>query len=170
MEWGSCYPSVPLSWSQSLNFAFRLTEERGGEIMLYMHSDAIAGPGAHLGLVERARKAVRDGERWGAFFTSSGDVLSAHNLRMWKDIGGLDTTLPMYYSDNDYYGRMTRAGWPIERLDLPVEHIGSQTIHSDPVWDLRNKVTFPLYREYYRQKWGGDPGQETFTVPFNVRG
>jgi hypothetical protein len=157
-------PSVPLSWSQSMNFAFRLTEQRGGEIMMYMHSDAIAEPGVHLQLVEAARTAT---DKWGAFFTSSGDVLSAHNLKMWKDIGPLDTTLPMYFSDNDYYRRMGLAGWSITRLDLPVKHIGSQTIYSSPELLARNHITFPLYQQYYAAKWGGNPGSETFTTPFN---
>jgi hypothetical protein len=62
---------------------------------------------------------------------------------------------------------MKKAGWGITRLELPVQHIGSQTINSSEEWLKRNHITFPLYQSYYRQKWGGDPGNEVFETPFN---
>jgi hypothetical protein len=32
-----------------------------------------------------------------------------------------------------------------------------------------NNRKYVLYRQYYIAKWGGEPGREVFTVPFNAQ-
>ena len=84
-----------------------------------------------------------------------------------KEVAEWDANLPWYFSDCDYYRRMRLAGWETQDSGLPVEDSPSQTINADPELAFLNSVTFPLYREYYRKKWGGDNGTETFDRPFN---
>ena len=64
---------------------------------------------------------------------------------------------------------MRLAGFEIIETGLEVTHHNeaSSTIKSDAKRAFLNSVTFPLYAEYYRQKWGGDPGSEQFIQPFN---
>jgi hypothetical protein len=52
---------------------------------------------------------------------------------------------------------------------LPVKHEPSQTIKSNPFLNHVNGITFPIYARYYNEKWGGEPGHETFDTPFNGR-
>lgn len=159
-------PPVPLLFSQTMNWEMEETARRGKTFCIHMHSDAVIPAGA----CEQLLKFARDNQHrhWGVIYTHY-DVLAVYNPRAYEAIGGYDTNFPAYFSDNDWYRRLELAGW--ERLQAPVEigHIGSQTINSDPYLRHVNGVTFPLYREYYRQKWGGIPGEEKFNYPFGVR-
>ena len=138
----------------------------GARICIFMHSDAVAGPGSCQGLLDRARECSRDGLKWGVLFTSY-DALAALNVALLDDVGLWDTNLAWYFSDNDYYRRVRLAGYECLETNLPVEHRPSQTIKSDPELRFLNGITFPLYESYYRSKWGGKPGQECFRRPFN---
>jgi hypothetical protein len=156
-------PAVPLTFAQSMNFFRRQALERECDVLIFMHNDACCEPSVFERLLERAtNRAIH----WGVIFTNY-DALAAFNMAAMKQVGEWDTNLPQYFSDNDYYRRMRLAGWLTEDSGFPVEHTASQTINSDPERAFLNGVTFPLYREYYRKKWGGDGGQETFAMPFN---
>lgn len=156
-------PSVPLSFSQSMNLEFLWSA--GKKFTLHMHSDAIIPDGAIERLLEAARLVDSQGRKWGVIYTFY-DILAIYNPAAYLDIGGYDTTLPAYFSDNDWYYRLDLAGY--ERIDTGIEvgHVGSATINSDPDLKRLNGVTFPLYRQYYVAKWGGEPGKELFTTPF----
>lgn len=156
-------PTVPLTFSQSLNFFTHRAIERNKDVMCFMHSDACAGKGTFEKLLALADPNRR---HWGVIFTHY-DALAAFNIEAMRDVGDWDVNLPWYYSDNDMYRRMRLAGWQTEDSGLPVEHTPSQTIKSDPELAFLNSVMFPLYGQYYRQRWGGDPGHESFTTPFN---
>lgn len=47
---------------------------------------------------------------------------------------------------------------------------GSSTILSDPLYRERNGITHGNNFTYYRAKWGGINGEETFAYPFNDEG
>lgn len=73
---------------------------------------------------------------------------------------------PAYFEDNDMARRIIVAGGTYRRdLSAGMFHRGSITQNMDgPV------VTSPMFernRYYYVRKWGGWPGSETFTSPFN---
>jgi GT2 family glycosyltransferase len=73
---------------------------------------------------------------------------------------------PAYFEDNDMARRMIISGGTYRRdLSATMFHRGSVTQNMDgPV------VTSPMFernREYYTRKWGGWPGSEVFTSPFN---
>jgi hypothetical protein len=149
-----------------MNLLHRRAGAGACRMLLYMHSDAEAGPGTTERLLEAAEEATASGRRWGAIFTLY-DVLAAYNLEAFSAVGGWDTVLPQYFTDNDYYRRIRLAGFETIETGLPVTHETSSTIRSDGVRAYMNSVTFPLYERYYAMKWGGPPGQERFTQPFN---
>ncbi len=159
-------PPVPLSFTQSMNFEFADTVAKGKKFCVHMHSDAIIPEGEITKLLDTAREIDASGRNWGVIYTHY-DVLCVYNPVVALDIGGFDTVFRDYFSDNDFYHRMDLAGYERINTENSVGHIGSQTINSDPYLQFRNGVTFPLMRQYYVAKWGGEPGQETFSMPFN---
>lgn len=159
-------PTVPLTFSQSMNFFRRIAIEQSVNPLLFMHNDAVAGRHTFEKLISMADTS--DG-KWGVIFTNY-DALAAFNVDAMREIGEWDTNLPQYFADNDYYRRLRLAGWESRDSGLPVEHLASQTINSDPERAFLNSVTFPMYQHYYVKKWGGGPGQETFEKPFNRNG
>src|SRR5262249_22156848 len=112
--------------------------------------------------------AMASEQRWGMVFTHY-DTLAAFSMEMTRVVGQWDTTLPQYFADGDYYQRVRCAGYEIINTGLPVTHhnSGSNTFKSDPQRRFLNSVTFPLYERYYAAKWGGLPGHETYSWPFN---
>jgi GT2 family glycosyltransferase len=161
-------PGVSLSFSQSMNFIQATALARHCDACLFMHNDAEAHPGVAEKLLKRLAEAFSAGQNWGVAFTHY-DTLAAFNLRAVRQVGAWDTNLPQYFADNDYYRRLQLAGFEVIETSLTVTHHGgaSATIKSDPQRAFINSITFPLYQEYYRRKWGGTPGQEQFTKPFN---
>jgi hypothetical protein len=161
-------PTVPLSCSQTFNYIMRLTRERGQKICIWMHSDAEAGNGIAEAFLEYARRVTECGRKWGVLWTYY-DTLCAYNTDLLDVIGEFDTTLPQYFCENDWQCRVKLAGYECIDTGLTdVKHVGSATINSDPMRRMHNSVTFPLYHQYYLAKWGGDPGHEIYTRPFNI--
>jgi GT2 family glycosyltransferase len=78
--------------------------------------------------------------------------------------------MPAYFEDNDYYRRCKLAGVPMRDVPSGVKHRRSATIRSCPLYVEENRRTFPLNAEYYQRKWGGLPGGEAFTTPFDLGG
>jgi hypothetical protein len=165
---GDCNPPVPLTASQSLNYMQVIAKEWESPFYFFMHNDAEAEPGTVEGLYQMARAKTENGDKWGVIFTYY-DTLAAYNTAAFAEVGPWDQNLPQYFTDNCMYRRMRLAGYELAESHLPVKHVGSQTIHSDPLRELVNSITFPIYLNYYQAKWGGPPGHEIFTVPFNGR-
>lgn len=74
---------------------------------------------------------------------------------------------PAYFEDNDMHYRMKLAGGKaVCRTDATFYHYGSVTQN----WEGKPAVTSQMFeknRAYYVRKWGGSPGKERFTQPFN---
>ena len=157
---------VPLTFTQSHNWFFKDAKQKGARFVIWMHTDAEAVDGGHLRLLELARQCVTADRRWGVIWTNY-DSLAVVNLDMIAEIGGYDTVFPKYFCDNDHIRRMRLAGWETISSGIHTMHIGSQTIKSDPELAFLNSITFPLYRQYYIAKWGGEPHHETYQHPFN---
>ena len=159
---------APLTFSQTMNYLQNTARARKCEACLFMHNDAEAHPGTAERFLAVIAEALRAQRPWGAAFTNY-DTLAAFNMQAVRETGPWDINLPQYYSDNDYYRRLRLAGFEIIETGLEVTHHNeaSSTIKSDAKRAFLNSVTFPLYAEYYRQKWGGDPGSEQFIQPFN---
>lgn len=77
--------------------------------------------------------------------------------------------IPAYHEDNDYHRRLQLAGFgsKIFGVNLPFLHYGSATINRSPEVKAAWGPKFAACQAYYTQKWGGLPGHETFTTPFN---
>jgi hypothetical protein len=156
-------PPVPLTFAQTQNWMLKMSED--DSFYLFMHSDAEAEPGTILHLIELAEKLTAEGRKWGAIFTAY-DALAAFNTEAFQSVGGWDTFLEWYAADNDMYHRLRLAGYEMIASDLPVKHDPSKTLQSDPLVHLKVNLMMPCRESYYRAKWGGNPGDERFTVPF----
>lgn len=168
---GIFIPPVPLSFSQSQNYFFENAKRRGCKFVLWLHNDCEIPQGAVLQLIERVRSYYEEGRKWGVAFTYY-DIFSAVNLDMIEEVGGYDTNIRAYKSDQDFYLRVRLAGWETINTEIEVEaikagHIGSQTIQSDEKLSLINSVVQTADAFYYESKWGGEAGKESYQVPFN---
>ena len=158
---------MPLTASQTLNLMQKRAKRSRVPFYFFMHSDAEAGPDTVEKLYQMAMHECSKG-KWGAIFTNY-DSLAAFNTAAFDATGPWDTVFSGYYADNDQYRRLRLAGYPTLESNLPVVHHGSQTINSDPLRKHINNITFPIYGNYYADKWGGSPGNENFDKPWNGR-
>lgn len=160
--------SIPLTYTQSLNWALADCICRNRHFLINVHSDAvISNPAAANQLLSQVRQWHQEGRRWGIAWTHY-DILAVFNPVAVRDVGGWDTTFSAYFCDNDMTRRLTIAGWECLNTGIEgVDHVGSATINSDHRLQFLNAQTFGLYRQYYVQKWGGGPGEEQFEFPFN---
>ena len=159
-------PPVPLSASQSFNWLRKRAIEAGHYAWGFLHNDAVAGEGTPEKFVVLLEQLQKENRKWGIAY-SYYDTFAFFSTAMEIATGPWDTVLPQYFVDNSKAYDAKLAGFEVVESHLPVEHVGSQTINSDPEWKLKNSVTFPLYEFYYQQKYGGSPGHETFTTAFN---
>lgn len=160
-------PTVPLTAAQTLNWMQKIAsaDSSYGPFYLWMHNDAEAAGDSVQRLAAMAHAYTVQGRKWGVIFTNY-DALAAYNTAAFDDVGPWDTFLEQYCTDNDMYRRLRLAGYEMINSDLPVKHEGSRTINSDPLYRLKVNLMYPCRQEYYRVKWGGDPGHETFDTPF----
>lgn len=75
---------------------------------------------------------------------------------------------PAYFEDNDYHRRVDLLGLRAEGDRAAVMyHYGSQTQNAVSNKPVVPPPQFVKNRQYYVEKWGGEPGSERFTTPFN---
>lgn len=146
-------PPVPLTFPQKFNYLLERAQETSCDALIWMHADAEPEEGVPESLLQLIEDINLEEIKWGVIFTNY-DALCAINVETAKDVGGFDTVFSMYFSDNDYYWRLHRAGYKMIQTDLPVIHHGSSTIKSDSYFQYITHVTFPLYESYYLNKWG----------------
>jgi hypothetical protein len=73
---------------------------------------------------------------------------------------------PIYYDDDDLERRCHLGGVEWLTYDGGIQHNQSATlVHAE--FSEANGRTFPINRQAYIDKWGGLPGRETFTTPWN---
>jgi GT2 family glycosyltransferase len=86
-----------------------------------------------------------------------------------EKLGCFDENIfPAYCEDQDYARRAGLSGLHEENCpDTMLIHLGSNSVLSDHALGRQNAVTHRLNRAYYRRKWGGDGGNETYPYPFN---
>lgn len=183
-------PSLSATW----NAALRCVWEAGGEHAWVVNNDARFPRGTYEALLESLRRT----EAWFVGACNVGADWYDGMLEQRPDVtpellairGGPDFScfviakechrwfqfdehfIPAYHEDNDYHRRLQLAGFSdkIFGLAIPYWHIGSATIHRDPEALARFKPQFAACQAYYREKWGGLPGYETYPIPFRDRG
>lgn len=86
-----------------------------------------------------------------------------------EKVGKFDTNFhPAYFEDNDYFYRMFLKGVEHKCIKTDIFHAGSQTLKNFSDRELNTHHTnFRKNRDYFKQKWGGLPGAEVYTSPFN---
>lgn len=86
--------------------------------------------------------------------------------RCWHEVGEFDEKFyPAYFEDNDYHRRILMSGYKaITVVKAPYYHYGSRTQNSI---NVVNSEQFLKNKEYYVSKWGGEPGAEIYSIPFN---
>lgn len=159
-------PGWTLGWPGVLNFG--IARYPDAPWWLFANNDLRFEPGA---LAEIARQM--DGatgpkllsHRWAAF---------AMNAAVVERVGLFDewSFWPLYFDDTDYAYRCHLAGIRVEVGDFGVvegdeNHRTSLTIHSDEALERANNRTWIVNQAAYVAKWGGRPGREVFTSPWN---
>ena len=96
-----------------------------------------------------------------ACFMTSPDILEI--------VGKFDENFaPAYFEDNDYHRRIKLLGFDAASINwAPYYHYGSITQNYDQNNPVVVPPAFEANRFYYNNKWGGEPGKETFNVPYN---
>lgn len=75
---------------------------------------------------------------------------------------------PTYDEDSDYCYRMKLAGVPIASVPQnDFVHLRHSSAAKD--WEFLHGENARKREAYYAKKWGGPPGQEVYSVPFDVR-
>ncbi|WP_152397001.1 glycosyltransferase family 2 protein [Paenibacillus guangzhouensis] len=163
-------PPVPLSFSQTMNLMYQKAITETYEVILFMHNDAEIDAIVSTTFLPYVQNLILTKQNWGAVLTSNASPpFIAFNVEAMRLVGEWDITFPRYFADQDYYWRLTLAGYPVMKTNHIVTHHngGGTTFKSDPQLARLHNVTFPLYERYYVAKWGGKPHQELYTKPFN---
>lgn len=161
------------SWNDGLEAGYR----DGADVVMIANDDGLPAPGDVQRLAEAA---VANRDKYligGAGFDVRGMehranmqfTICAINPIAIKTIGYFDQNFfPIYWEDVDWYRRAALAG--LEMMAIPdtcLIHMGSKSVHSNSALMQQNYETFSRNHAYYRLKWGGDVGAETYTIPFN---
>ena len=97
-------------------------------------------------------------------------IFWANRPGKWLAMGGFDESFyPAYYEDNDANRRLELTGLHRTKVTLPGwSHDNSSTLHDgSDAYKQAHWSAFNRNALYYQRKWGGMPGCETFTTPFN---
>ncbi len=159
-------PFGSLGWPGVLNFGIARLPD--APWWLFSNNDVRFSPGA---LAEMARQMdAADGplvlsSRWAVF---------ALNAAVVERVGLFDewSFWPLYFDDTDYAYRCHLAGIPVQIGDFGVLdgdgfYATSLTIHSDEKLARANNRTWIINQAAYVAKWGGRPGAEKFTTPWD---
>jgi Methyltransferase domain len=156
-------PRRSMTFTQMMNWAHAEACERCADYLVFMHNDAECVGDVASEILDCAR--VRTDA--GVIFTYY-DAFAIFNVAAIRDIGPWDETFRWYFSDNDYYRRMQLRNW--DRYNFGGEqiiHHGSQTQRSDPSLSAEVDAGWRWHEDHYRHKWGGLPGREVYTIPYN---
>ena len=186
------YPVIPIienNWdynhgvSKGWNKGIKRAQDLGLNLVLVSNDDVLFEPGCIARLVDEMEE-----------FDDMGmgpDIVSPHNLRLPEvtltDVdfscfmvetdfldrfGTFDENFtPAYFEDNDMHYRIKLTGgrgYTVEEAEF--FHVGSVTQFKGQR-DGRDRVVshdmFEANRAYYVKKWGGWPGKEKFSRPYN---
>lgn len=162
-------PLMNLGFSGGINAGISQTPD--AEWWMWAGADVTFGAGdltniAHLIEDTRNPRVVtgdRSDERLLRF------AYAALNRQAIEAVGLLDewTFYPAYFDDDDYQYRCTQGGVEWVTYNGAIAHRRSSTIHSSPELAAENARTFPENAQRYTAKWGGPPGSERFSRPWD---
>lgn len=157
-SWNEIIQLFPSPWWMIVNNDIAFSPGDLGKMAQTVEEGTVGCPGDPVGMV-----MGNHGASWFAV-TSRG----------MQDVGLFDENFyPAYLEDCDWHHRARLAAVPmthapgVASIHGEGEMTGSCTIHSDPSARENNHRTHGGNFDYYRLKWGGINGQETFTHPYN---
>lgn len=126
---------------------------------LNLRSEMADNPYAILGFEPDWERQVNEATDFSCF------MVVPHILDL---VGEFDENIrPAYFEDNDYHYRMKLLGYKsVVSNHAPYYHFGSQTQNLDPNNPVVPGHVFEGIRNYYIEKWGGNPGHEQFVHPY----
>jgi len=164
-------PERNLGVAGSWNLILRTALGWGHTVAFIGSNDTLLRPGTLATVWERIEESSQDELLW---HIHAWNFFAIH-VGIVPRVGWFDENFyPAYKEDQDYAYRchlagVTRVGLRLPRLEP--EHLGSQTIRSDPEYEASNEAThFGWNLPYYLRKWGGDVYEERFLTPFNQPG
>jgi predicted O-methyltransferase YrrM len=167
-EIGGVYrvPFRAISFTETMNWARAEAFSRGVPLLAFMHSDAeCVGDDLPEAVIAFARERLR--HRIGVTFTHY-DAFAVFSVEALRDTGPWDESFRWYFADNDYYRRLRLTGWRTAEFGGDrVRHALSQTQASDPRISAEVAAGWDWHMRHYAHKWGGNPGHERFTKPYN---
>lgn len=187
-------PIIIDNWNQNIgvagawNLGCKKAIAKEFDYILIINDDIVIAPGTinhmvdilkdeEVGVItatDHRNEMTADQVRKAAYPSYSTDYVDAPDFacfmltpKSYLHIGEFDENLyPAYFEDNDYCYRTILSGLKCIRSQNAIfYHHGSRTQNSgDPVVPSEK---FEQNREYYKMKWGGLPGGETFHCPWN---
>jgi GT2 family glycosyltransferase len=146
---------VAASW----NVLCKMIYEKGNAFALIVNDDVYLGRNEYeIGNLLHFQK--------GFFFRAPMDWCSfIAPKQTYLAVGPFDENFKAYYEDNDYEYRLKLAGMGFTRWDMlsPMLYRKNSSLekNSDVLnWSIQG-------RNYYIEKWGGEPGAEKFTIAFD---
>jgi len=94
------------------------------------------------------------------------------NTSIKNKVGLFDENFfPAYFEDNDYIYRIHLAGYGIAMFQVKDFYIHNHSATYKKQKELNLKIDYDSLfiknKEYYIKKWGGEPRQEKYVIPFN---
>lgn len=176
--------SVAESWNRGINCGFYT---HGSQYVIVSNDDVLYHPDCINQMVKAAFKGhlfvncqlLKDYRDLTSRWTQGGFSLFLISRECWEKVGMFDEAFrPAYFEDNDYFYRMKLAGISEyvsphagfhHRVNVDSEGswLGWSTTFSDPEMKAHHREVMETNRNYYVDKWGGPPGEEKYTIPFN---
>jgi predicted O-methyltransferase YrrM len=173
-------PERRMTFTETQNAMRQYAIDNSFDFYSFMHNDGEVHDDTDVELVKYAESLS---ENWGVIFTNY-DVLCAFNTKAVEHIGVWgDENWPAqqngYLLDNDYYRRVRSSGYVIKEITdrevtyVPadrvggVSHFGSATLKDSKEQATWDSQVVSVYDHYFN-KWGGEPGQEKYTHPYNI--
>lgn len=170
VEMGDGSPwSVARSWNELMReYEQRYVVEEQGRVPLIISNDDIVFRRGTLKMMRDDH--IHNGQTYSVLLSDAHwSCYMINPVECWARVGHFDEAFfPAYHEDCDYDRRLKLARHaPIHR-GYPVIHEGSATIKSYPEVEMeqRHHRFFRRNQNYYVAKWGGLPGEETYTRPF----
>lgn len=171
---GQCPPIpgaevVPGRQPQSVAKAWNDAVQIAGSDLILANDDITFAPDTIALLLSEAAQ----NDRAGTVSAIAGQRFSLFWLRhaAWEAIGGFDEGFKAaYFEDNHAARLLALAGWKLAVAPSAVGHVGSATIRSyDHARAMQQHDDFAFNRRRYIRLWGGLPGEEVYTIPYDGR-
>jgi hypothetical protein len=162
-----------LTFTQTQNAMREYAIQNKYDYYCFMHNDGEIVDDSAERLIDLADNLINTNTKWSVIFTIY-DVFCAYSTECVYKIGKWGDYLWQveqqtgYYLDCDYYRRMTLSEY--KQFQLNNTNVLHNVI-SNTIKDINELKKWENQREgvinHYIKKWGGTPGKEIFTVPFN---